>query len=755
VSGPAAAGRRLTIVRARWLGADRLIQTTAAGRLVRTLNLPLVAIVLGAYAALAHYTGKVSEWLVMSDELQHAKLAINVGKELSPLPSLHGEYVGAWSQLYPLLTAPVYQLFDMPTAFQVVHLLNAALMASTAIPAYLLAREVVSQRLAAYAVAGLSVIVPWIAMAAMVMTEPAAYPAFVWAILAIQRAVAEPSVGRDLLALAGVTLAFLARTQFIVLALVLPVVVVLHEVGFAMLSRPRGHPGRALMTGLRRALLEHRVLVGLGMLGLLATVPLLASGSAGKLLGNYQTTTETGKLLPAGIHQSVAAHLDFVAVGVGVLPMILAAAWALSTVLRPLAKRGHAFAVLTVVLVPTLAYEVASFIIRFASGGTQDRYLFYIAPLLFVGMAAALATDNRRPWGALLAAGAGFAWLAGFAEYAPSGGPFFGSPASAFHGVLDGQAWRVGRLLGIHELPPATVIASASVVAAIALAALIRHPRIPRALLLVATTLVVGTYCAVETRYVLQAIVLGSNGGRAGAGRSVEGRDWIDRALSRGASAAIMPSPEGSFAIQALWWETEFWNKTVDQAYAVTGSSTYTPFPHAKLSIDLRTGMFSPAGNQHRYLVVNSADVRFRPEGRTVAISGSLNLIDAVIPYRARWASIGVQANNGTIARRARLRIFNAGRRPVQQRVALTLMSAGEIRARRRYLIETPSDRRRGSLDLDRPERVAIDLCVPPTASSDVTIAATQADRHGDGRLIGVRLAGVDLATFPDSCRPD
>ena len=49
--------------------------------------------------------------------------------------------------------------------------------------------------------AALSVAVPWLAMSFMLMTESAAYPAFAWALVGIQRAVAEPSPPRDLLAL--------------------------------------------------------------------------------------------------------------------------------------------------------------------------------------------------------------------------------------------------------------------------------------------------------------------------------------------------------------------------------------------------------------------------------------------------------------------------------------------------------------------------------------------------------------------------
>ena len=49
-------------------------------------------------------------------------------------------------------------------------------------------------------VAALTIAVPWMVMSTMMLTEVAAYPAFVWAILALQRSIAKPSPSRDLLA---------------------------------------------------------------------------------------------------------------------------------------------------------------------------------------------------------------------------------------------------------------------------------------------------------------------------------------------------------------------------------------------------------------------------------------------------------------------------------------------------------------------------------------------------------------------------
>ena len=98
----------------------------------------LAAIVLGAFLLPLPVLLKVPNYAVMTDELLYTKLAISVGDNLSPLPRLHGYSYPLVSQLYQVLLAPIMALFGMPTAFKAAHVFNGLLMASTAIPAYLL-----------------------------------------------------------------------------------------------------------------------------------------------------------------------------------------------------------------------------------------------------------------------------------------------------------------------------------------------------------------------------------------------------------------------------------------------------------------------------------------------------------------------------------------------------------------------------------------------------------------------------------------
>ena len=188
------------------------------------------------------YSARIRDWSVMTDELQYAKLALAVWESGSPLPSLHGTSVAVANQLYPLLLTPVYGPLASPDAFRVAHVVNAVVMASAAVPAYLLARELLD-RAWAFAVAVLAVVLPWMVLVGFLMSEVVGYPAFLWAVLAFQRAVVAPSDRRDALAAAALVVAILARTQFTALALVLPLAIVIDELA------AHGRRGRAVCAG--------------------------------------------------------------------------------------------------------------------------------------------------------------------------------------------------------------------------------------------------------------------------------------------------------------------------------------------------------------------------------------------------------------------------------------------------------------------------------------------------------------------------
>ena len=222
--------------------------------------LPLTAIVAVAFGVTAIWVRSIHTFGVMPDEITYVKQALEIART-GMLVGPHDFYWGSWNQLLPLITAPVFGALGMVDAFYAVHTLLALVLASTAVPTYLIARSLGLGRLAANLAAALSVAVPWMLLAGVVMTEDVAYPAFAWAMLAFLRAMQQPSPRRDLLALAGLGLVCFARTQFVFLGPVLVASVLIHDLRMG-LEHPAASAaaGAALVAGVRRTLVVHWLL---------------------------------------------------------------------------------------------------------------------------------------------------------------------------------------------------------------------------------------------------------------------------------------------------------------------------------------------------------------------------------------------------------------------------------------------------------------------------------------------------------------
>jgi len=201
---------------------------------------------------LAMLTSSIVDWYVMTDELLYERLAISIASLHSPLPHIHGELIGNVNQLYPLLLAPFFHDTLVPSALFHAHVLNAFVMSSASIPAFLLARRVTQSTRLSYFVAALSVCIPWIVLSSFLMTEVVAYPAFLWAILALQRAVVSPRARNDILLVIALMVATLARTQFAVLIAVVPVALFIHSFAFARADALRARLRAAAATSCPR-----------------------------------------------------------------------------------------------------------------------------------------------------------------------------------------------------------------------------------------------------------------------------------------------------------------------------------------------------------------------------------------------------------------------------------------------------------------------------------------------------------------------
>jgi len=683
--------------------------------------------VAGTFAA--YYSARVITWAVMTDELQTTKLATSIAETGSPVPQIHGEYYGALSQLYPLLIAPFYGLFTAPAAATAAHVLNPFLLASAAWPAYLLAHSVTRSRAAAAVAALLTAFTPWLVMSTTLLTENAAYPAFVWAVFLCQRAIAEPSARRDILALVGLVLAFVARTQFFVLAVVLPLALLGHELTFAS-ERSVGWAARA-----RSTFRSHRVLFTVYAIGLLAGAALAAAGSLGAVVGNYSVPFK-GDLLPAGFWHAAAVHFDYVVVGGGILPFLLAACWALTTAVRPEGRSAHAYAWLFLVLVPLLTFEVTSFDLRFTPNEfIQDRYLFYLAPLFAIGAGAALVrrAELRLRVVMLAAAAAVFVWLAGLSSYHDQPVIFWASPGAAFHpAIVEAAGWL--------QLAPRWFVRLLVVVLAMVAAGLLAVRGRVQARVALGTGLALAGFCAFEAGYVFDrfaepALITDVR-------PHLDRRDWIDASVPSGSSVELVPSP---LETATYWWEAEFWNKKVDETLRLDHDPTFTPFPADQGRIDVNRGRL--LGARGDFLVVARTDPRFRLVETRVrrADVTRLRLVRPTQDYRLEWSTIGVSADGWTFpGRETRLRFYGNGR-PLERSLVVVLSAAREAPKPIGFMLASTQGARRGSVDPGgaRPP-VELPVCVPAQGYTDVIMTTTGSAHVPDGRVLALHFDRID-----------
>ena len=124
---------------------------------------------------------------------------------------------GAYGAVYPILIAPAWRLFgSVPDAYAAAKTIGSVLMSLTAIPVYFLARRVLTP-LPSLLAAFLAVAVPSLMYTGTLMTETVFYPLFACVALVLVLALERPTLLRQLLLLGLCLLAFLTRTQAIVL----------------------------------------------------------------------------------------------------------------------------------------------------------------------------------------------------------------------------------------------------------------------------------------------------------------------------------------------------------------------------------------------------------------------------------------------------------------------------------------------------------------------------------------------------------
>ncbi len=683
---------------------------------------PVIALWAAFGVTLSLITTQVRDWFDMTDELRYERLAIAIAQTHSLVPRIHGVDIKSFSQLYPLLIAPAFRHGLIPSDLRAAHLLNAWIMSSACIPAFLLARRVTGRRSAAYLVAALTVCTPWILYSSFLLTEVAAYPAFIWAALALQRMAAAPSVRNDVVALLALGLAFFARTALIVLAIVPPLAVFALEVGRA----PRGPTLRRVTRAARRSVAEHRILAasyGLFAIGALALAAAGRFSSVYGVYGGYGQAVDRN-LVPHGFARALAEHLATFSLGLAIFPVVLGFAWMLANVVRPAASAEmHAFACIAAVSVIAIVYQATSFDLSLAGPFVHDRFMFHLVPLILVAVMCALG-DRRRPrWSLLLPSlliALGFAFGS-----IPFGtwGQFLtldpDTPASGFYRPIVSMS---------HTLTTARLVLVFATVWLVAMFVLgdilLRRSQL--------TALVVGFLLialpALTTYTFLRLFRVNGLSGRPLTARDNGAYDWVDKAVGTNERVTMIPYPVSSkwFVSQRIWRDYEWWNKSVsnDAHHPDAGIFEYTGiwFPKLYLTFDPKTGAASASPT--RFVLTADQETRFHIAGTPRVTKPDVTLTAATLPWRLDWLTFGLFDDGWTkpgVPARVRLFPTRGQRRSVVRYLTFQVHPPDPVDTRA-FTVRSNLETRQGEASNQHGTTTTVRVCVPARGFTDVRL---------------------------------
>lgn len=675
----------------------------AASRVPLKLALPTLFVVAAAFHA-ALSRGHVTP-AIFPDELLYEKLAQNFAAGRPFV--IRDEHYFFPSPLAALLEAPVWLTASLPTAYAVIKVLNAVVMAAAVFPAYWLARQLRIRPSFALLAAAATVAAPGMLYHSYLQSEALAYPIFLLALATMLRGLARPSPRWELAVVGVSALAVGTRLQFVVLPLAYLVAVGLTP----LVAR------EPLRASLRRHLLSAGTLGALGIVALLFRSP---------LIGPYYTENTTLPYTLADLlywAARTAALLPF-AVGWLVVPGAVLGFGALLA--RPRGRAEAAFAALAG-SVTLLALLEAGLVGAQASRRPYERYTIYLVPLVFLVffVHAERARPRRLLYAGLVGALALLAWGLPF----PAPPPYVfasASPTQTAYAMLGRWLMYAHHALGGGFPRIATGLTVAGLLAAAAL-----HLRrgAPAALasaaiaVLLVMTAAAYSYDHATTRFVRRAW-------------SVSPPTWLDR--GQRARADYLELPNG---FSQLARETEAWNRKLDRVlYLETRKPSNDLFPSASAALDGR-GTLLVQGRPARagLLVVDDYGSAIDLEGAVLARPRpGLTLLRTPAAPHVRSLAVGLFFDRwaaGTVTYRA----WPARARPTG-RFRLELALPPGFAARTVTLAVEGGPRR--TLVLGPGQTARLELPVRGSPVPELRIATSRLDPLGRAspRLVGVRI---------------
>jgi hypothetical protein len=480
--------------------------------------------------------------IYLGDEYLYAELGRSIAESGRPL--VRGAAAEFPALFQPIVTAPAWLFDDVGTSYHLVQGMGALAMSLAALPAFWIARRLGLSKGIALVIAALALALPDLIYAGWVIAEPFAYPLVLGAVAAGVAALAQPARRTQLLFVALAMLAAFARIQFIVL--------------------PACFLGAVLLTGVREGRLRSAVREQALPLGLMA-VPIAIALAVGpsRVLAFYGGVVDTK--LDFGALLGNSARNLFVLIFASGFVLVPGALLGLGlAIVRPRSRAELAFAAFTLLLTASLLGEAG---MLGAAEQAQERYLFYVLPLVAVGF----GLYSSRGWPLRLYHALIAATLVTVTAVVPLSG--YAAANEKMHSTLLFAVFRVEQWLG----SPGSGSLAIALVATLGTVVVVFCSRAPR----VATMVALGMSFTLCVGFSAAAVVFDLES-TSSARKSFFGRDpsWVDNAGVGDVTLLRNVGGQRGSAFQQL-----FWNRSVNRVALMPGATAIDPFAADAVSI--------------------------------------------------------------------------------------------------------------------------------------------------------------------------
>jgi len=653
----------------------------------------------------------VAPW-IMVDELIYSELAKSFAATGHFL--IRDVHHGAYGVVYPVLISPAWRAFgSVPDAYAAAKTIGSVLMSLAAIPVYFLARRLLSPLWSLLA-AALAIAVPSMMYTGTLMTETVFYPIFVCVALALVLALERPTVARQLVLLAVCLLAFLTRSQAIVLVPAVATAPLL----LAWLDRRR----------VLRVVREFRVVYAIFVVAVLgALVFELARGKSPlDVLGAYSATGDASYHADQ-VLKWLLYHVSELDLYLGIVPF--AAVLLLTAVARTLDRPLRVFLAATLPLSAWLLLEVAAFASAL-SPRVEERNMFYVAPLFLIALLAWIERGMPRPARAAAVAAILAAALPGALPYHQ----LIDTSAEADTLALLPLWWVQDAIVNPNTIGVVVVVAAA----ALALVFLTVSPRY--ALVLPALVFLWFVFATERIERFDHGFAKASVGALF-QGMTTSRRDWIDAAVGRDASVAFVYSGRDPTLQPLPLWENEFFNRSVGPVYYLRQPSMGgLPETHVGQSADGVLLLPNDASLRSRYVLT---DTSVPLAGKVIGLDEVRGLVlrrtpDGLVAIASRVSGTYPDGWSGRHVTYTRLRCRGGGVTATIASDARLFPRPQTVTAAGRTVTFAPGDVGRLTVPLKPRDGVCrVTFTVSPTA-----VPALARPGSTDARRLGARFAG-------------